>query len=527
MSDIHDNHAPSTTSDETALHRGLTSGQVAMIGLSGALGTGLFLGSGSMIAIAGPSVIISFLITGILSLSVIWAVAEMTVVHPVAGGFGAIAHAYLGPIGGWFMRWNVAIVMTIAVGVEVVASGTYLHWYFPSLSIGVGTVLSSLVIVAINLATVNVYGKSEYWFSMIKVAMVTAFIALGLVIIFFGLPHTPKTGLHNLTGGEGWHGFAPFGIKGILTGAVMGVFSFGACENVAVAAAESENPERDVPRSARAMIIRLVLFYVGAIAIVVTLQPWKVSAASGGTVSESPFVTVLSMVNVPHAAGIMNFILITAALSAGNGCLYASTRMLHSLALDHLAPTGLAKTSAKGAPRRAVAVATVGMIFASFISIVYPDSAFTILYGILIFGLLTTWFLIMITYLGFRRGRSRLGLPGASARLAGGPATAVLTLLCFLAIYVSIGFIKSISFALPCGLGYVAVLSIAYLLVRRHVHTFGPSVLDDELVSRQEDGTLPDNAEARARAEHALVRIERVGGRQAAGNDGQVPVEHH
>lgn len=509
--------------ESVALKRGLTSGQVAMIGLSGALGTGLFLGSGKMIAEAGPGVIISYTLTGLLSLAVIWALAEMTVVHPVAGGFGATAHAYLGPIGGWFMRWNVAVVMCIAVGVEVVATGTYLTYFFPDLSIGIGTVLSSLVIIGINLATVNVYGKSEYWFSMIKVAMVVAFIALGLVLIFVGLPTVPRTGLGNLTGGEGWRGFAPHGTIGILVGAVMAVFSFGGAENVAVAAAESENPERDVPRAARAMIVRLVLFYVLAIAVVVTLQSWRVSAASKGTVTESPFVTVLSLAHVPYAAGIMNFILITAALSAANGCLYASTRMLHSLALDRLAPPAIAVTSASGAPRRAVAVATVGMVFASYISMVYPKSAFMILYGILIFGLLTTWFLIMVTYLGFRLGRARLGLPQATHRLTGGVYTACLALAVMVAIYVSLFFIKSLSFAMPYGLGYVVLLTVAYYVVRTRVKTFGPSVLDDELVDRAENGTLPDNAEARARAQHALVRIARVHGKVAAANDGQVP----
>ncbi|MEL4358943.1 MULTISPECIES: amino acid permease [unclassified Luteococcus] len=524
MNENDQNLQPDTrTSEEHALRRGLTGPQVAMIGLSGALGTGLFLGSGEMIKIAGPSVILSYALTGLLSLVVVWALAEMTVVHPVAGGFGATAHAYLGPIGGWFMRWNVAVVMCIAVGVEVVATGKYLHWFWPGLSVEVGTVLSSLVIIAINMATVKAYGHSEYWFSIIKVAMVVAFIALGTILIFFGLPSTPAIGTHNFTGGHGWQGFAPFGIKGMLVGAVMAIFSFGGVENVSVASAESENPERDVPRAARAMILRLVFFYVGAIAVVIALQPWQHSA----TTKESPFVTVLSLVNIPAAAGIMNFILITAALSAANGCLYASARMLHSLALDHLAPAAVARTSAHGAPRNAVALATLGMLVASVITIVSPDNAFKILYGILIFGLLTTWVLIVITYLGFRRGRAQLGLPGASARLWGGPATAVLTLVVFAAIYVAIWFIEGLSFAMPIGVGYVAVLTAAYFLVRTRVKKFGPSVLDDELVARADAGVLPDNALARERAQHALVRIGRAHGMVAAGNDGEVPAPPH
>ena len=197
--------------------------------------------------------------------------------------------------------------------------------------------------------------------------------------------------------------------------------------------------------------------------------------------------------------------------------------MLHSLALDRLAPRAIAKTSKHGAPRRAVALATLGMVMASIITIVSPDKAFQILYGILVFGLLTTWVLILITYVGFRRGRARLGLPKASAQLWGGTLTAGIALAASLAIYISMHFIKGLAFALPIGLGYVAFLAVAYFIVRTRVRTFGPSVLDDELVARAENGTLPDNAEARARAEHALVRIDRVHGRQAAANDGQVP----
>lgn len=475
---------PNRNDEAHALHRGLTSGQVAMIGLSGALGTGLFLGSASMIKVAGPGIILSYTLTGLLMLIVVWALAEMTVVHPVAGGFGATAHAYLGPLGGWLMRWNVAAVMCIAVGVEVVATGSYLHWFWPQLGIGAGTVLSSVLIVLINMATVKAYGTSEYWFSIIKVATVVAFIILGLVLLFVGLPGRTPIGIGNFTGGQGWEGFAPFGLKGILVGAVMAVFSFGGAENVAVASAESENPERDVPRAARAMGVRLVVFYVGAIAIVIGLQPWKQSGASDGGVMTSPFVKVLEMANVPGAAHLMTFVLITAALSAGNGCLYASTRMLHSLALDRMAPRAIARTSAHGAPRNAVALATVGMAFASVLSIIDPKGAFMTLYGILVFGLLTTWVLITMTYIAFTVRRRRLGLPVGSARLMGGAATAGFALACFAAIYAALGFIKGLSIALPTGVPYILLLTVAFFLVRRRVGTFPPSVLEEELAAR-------------------------------------------
>lgn len=452
-----------------------------MIGLSGALGTGLFLGSGSMIAEAGPGTIVSYTLTGVLALVIVWCLAEMTVIHPVPGGFGAAAHAYLGPLGGWLTRWNVAVTMCIAVGAEVVATGNYLAYWWPDLSVGVGTVLASALIVGINLATVKAYGTSEYWFSMIKVAMVVSFIVLGGLLVFVGLPGQPAVGTGNLTAHGG---FAPAGITGILVAAVMAIFSFGGVENVSVAAAESENPSRDVPRAAKAMIIRLVLFYVLAIAVVVTLRPWTVSASSGGGVLESPFVSALAMANVPAAAGIMNFVLITAALSAANGCLYSSARMLYSLSSDRMAPRFLSRTSLHGAPRAAVAVASVGMVVASVLALLFPDTAFQLLFGVLVFGLLTTWTLIASTFIRFRTIRERLALPLPPSRLLGGRVTALVTLLVCLLVYVALGFIPSLRIALQAGIPYLLVLLAGFWLVKRRTHQFHASVLDEELADK-------------------------------------------
>lgn len=473
--------APVHPGPDGGLQRGLTSAQIAMIGLSGALGTGLFLGSGSMIKVAGPAITVSYTLTGLLVLVIVWALAEMTVTHPVAGGFGAAAHAYLGPLGGWLMRWNVGIVMCIAVGAEVVAAATYLSYWWPQFPIGLGTVAFSLLLVAINATAVKIYGASEYWFSLIKVAMVILFIVLGLVLVFVGLPGRPAVGLSNLTAHGG---FAPNGISGVLVGAVLAIFSFGGAENVSIASAESENPERDVPRAARAMVARLVLFYVLGIAVVVALQPWTAVAASDGTVQHSPFVTVLESVNIPGAATIMNLVLVTAALSSGNGCLYAASRMFHSLATDRLAPASIARTTRAGAPRNAVVLATLGMVIASVLAIVAPDTAFQTLFGILVFGLLLTWTLVMVTYVAFRRQRAQLGLPLPASRLIGGTATAGVALVAIAAAYLSLLVIPSLTFALWTGLAYLAVLVAGYLVVRRRVATFPPSVLDAELAAR-------------------------------------------
>nr|WP_253282155.1 amino acid permease [Arcanobacterium phocae] len=203
------------------LKRGLTSAQVSMIGLSGALGTGLFLGSGSVIGYGGPSTVIAYLAAGLLALSVVWALAEMVSVHPVPGGHGAVAASYLGSYGGYVTRWNFAVTMLIAVGAEVTATATYLQFWFPSLPLWVGTVLCSLFIVALNLFSVHLYGSSEYWFSMIKVIAIVTFIALGLSIVFGLFPGIDAIGTRNLTE---YGGFFPKGIPGLLAAVCLAFF---------------------------------------------------------------------------------------------------------------------------------------------------------------------------------------------------------------------------------------------------------------------------------------------------------------
>ena len=461
----------------TALSRRLTSKQVSMIGLSGALGTGLFLGSGSTIALGGPATVISYGLAGLLALSVVWALAEMVTVHPVPGGHGAVAASYLGKFGGYITRWNFAFMMLIAVGAEVTATATYLRFWLPGLPLGAGTILCSLFIVGLNLATVRLYGTSEYWFSLIKVTAISVFILLGVILIFVDLPNHPASGFANLTSHGG---FAPYGIGGILSAACMAVFSFGGIENVSVGAAESENPQRDVPRAAHNMIWRLLLFYIVAMFIIVTLQPWTTSAASHGTVLESPFVAVLDATGIPAAAHIMNAVLIVAALSAANGCLYSSSRMIHSLALDGMAPRWAARTSQSGAPRGAVLIATLGMVIASILSLVSPDNAFMHLYGAATAGVLVTWIIVMITHMVFRQKRARAGRPIATHHLWGAPAVPIIVIVASLAIFIAMAWILPAVWI--AGIPYLVLLVASYLVLAR-IHTLATprNLLAEEL----------------------------------------------
>ncbi|MGL4831828.1 MAG: amino acid permease [Propionibacteriaceae bacterium] len=477
--------APAATNieQEAGLSRRLTSGQIAMIGLSGALGTGLFLGSGSMIATAGPAIVVSYALTGLVCLAVVFAMAEVTTQHPVHGGFGASASAYGGPFFGYLARWNVAITMTLAVGVEVVASAKYLQFWWPNLPLWVGVAIFSAMIVAVNLAAVSLYGVTEYWFSLLKVIVVCLFIAFGLVLILFGLPGHAAEGFGNLTEHGG---FAPHGMGGILAAAVAAIFSFGGAENVSLAAAESLTPKRDIPRAARSMIVRLLVFYIGAIFIVVAVQPWTVAAASNGDIKSSPFVSVLAATGIPGIADFMNFILIVAALSAGNGCLYASTRMIHSLSVDDMAPKALAATAANGAPRRAVLAACSGMLVACIMSLTLPSKTFSYFFGIMLMGLLLTWVYILITHLFFRAKRAHLGLPASPVQLLGGRVSSWSALIALLAAAIYLAFDPAYQIAWTVGVPVLLAVAACYYFVPRSVKKSitEHNVLSEELEAR-------------------------------------------
>ncbi|USR79562.1 amino acid permease [Arcanobacterium pinnipediorum] len=448
-------------SKHVQLKRGLTSAQVSMIGLSGALGTGLFLGSGSVIGYGGPATVFAYLAAGFLALAVVWALAEMVSVHPVPGGHGAVAASYLGPYGGYVSRWNFAVTMLIAVGAEVTATATYLQFWFPSLPLWAGTILCSLFIVVLNLFSVQLYGSSEYWFSMIKVIAIMTFIALGLSLVFGFFPGVEAIGTGNLTE---YGGFFPKGIPGLLAAICLAVFSFGGIENVSVGAAESEHPERDVPRAAHTMIWRLLLFYVLAILVVLMLQPWAETAGSHGTIDESPFVRALDITGVVGAAHIMNAVLIVAALSAANGCLYSSSRMIHSLANDRQAPRWAAVTAKNGTPRRAVLIAMIGMVIASVLALASPANAFLWLYGCATIGILVTWVMTMLTHMAFRSKRSAAGLPLAQRHLWAANIVAPIVIAASVGIFIGLYWLLPVAWY--AGIPYLIILTLSYWAVR-------------------------------------------------------------
>lgn len=443
------------------LRRDLSGRQVGMIALGGAIGTGLFLGSGLAISVAGPAVIVAYVVAALAALALAYALAEMIVVHPEAGGFGAIAHRYLGGFASFVQRWMYWAAQVVNLGSEVVAAGIYVRFWYPELPLWVPVVVFSVLMLGVNAVAVRFFGEFEYWFAMVKVVTIVVFVLLGLTYLFLGLPGHAPIGLGTLTR----DGFLPNGIGAVWLALTAVTFSYLGTEAVAMTAAESRDPARDVPRAARNMVVRLALFYVLAVFVVVAILPWN--QGSGGDVTQSPFVRLFAMAGIPAAAGIMNFVVLTAALSAMNTNLYVTSRMAVSLARDGYAPRWFAGIGRGGAPRRALLLSAGGLALAAGISATAPETAFPLLLGLALFGALLTWLIIFASQLAFRRSRAADGLPASPVRLPGAPVTTVLAMVFLVAVLLTMPFTEQFATAWVAGVPFLVLLCLAHLLVRR------------------------------------------------------------
>ena len=439
------------------LHRRLGQRQLTMMAIGGAIGVGLFLGSSVTIHLAGPAVILSYLLGALIALIMSYALAEMAVVHPVAGAFGVYAEKYLNPWAGFSVRATYAVAQIIAIGAEVTAAGIYISFWFPAVPQWIWVVLVSAALVAVNSMQVNRLGEFEYWFAMIKVAAIVTFIIVGLSMIF-GIGARHAIGLANLTQHGG---FLPGGWKGVWLSLTITVTSYMGVEIIAVTAGEAERPEVTIPRAMRNIVYRLIGFYVLAIAIIVTMVPWN--QASSSTLAGSPFVAAFTAARIPFAAGIMNFVVLTAALSSVNTNLYLSTRMLFSLARGGYAPEWMGRVSGNGVPHRSLLVSTAGIIAAILLVVFAPKNAFLMLYGIAVAGMLFVWLVILNTHLRFRKaipGERLLNLP---MRLPAHPLFTFAGILLLCAIAATTFFMDDLKWSVPAFLVLLGIISLLYL----------------------------------------------------------------
>ncbi|MGP3772179.1 amino acid permease [Streptomyces sp. SDT5-1] len=384
----------SPTHDEP-LSAGLKQRHLTMLGLGGVIGAGLFVGSGAGIAVAGPGIVLSYLIAGALAMCVMRMLGEMSAAMPASGSFSVHAERALGKWAGFSVGWLYWFMLVVVLAVEATGAAQIANGWVPGIPQWAWVLLFMVVFTVTNLSAVKNFGEFEFWFAALKVFAIVAFLVLGLLAIFGVLPDTDPVGLTHLTGDGG---FLPHGWEGVISGVLAVVFAFGGLEVVTIAAAESEDPARSVARAVRSAVYRILFFYVGSMLVIVTVLPWTEQKAG-----ISPYVTVLDSIGVPSAAQIMNIVVFVALLSALNANLYGSSRMIFSLAERAEAPKPLLKVSGGGVPRRAV-LASVAFGFVSvLLNLEWPDTIFLYMLNSVGAVLLFVWALIAVSQLRLRR----------------------------------------------------------------------------------------------------------------------------
>ncbi|MFJ5866519.1 amino acid permease [Streptomyces parvus] len=397
--------ATSPAAPAEPLSHGLKQRHLTMLGLGGVIGAGLFVGSGAGIAVAGPAIVVSYLIAGALAMLVMRMLGEMSAAMPASGSFSVHAERALGRWAGFSVGWLYWFLLVVVLAVEATAAAQIAHGWVPGVEPWAWVLLFMVVFTVANLTAVKNFGEFEFWFASLKVGAIVVFLVLGGLAVFGLLPDTDPVGMANLTG-QG--GFLPNGWSGVVSGVLTVVFAFGGLEVVTIAAAETDDPARAVGRAVRSAVVRILFFYVGSMLVIVTVLPWTAQQAG-----LSPYVKVLDAIGVPSAGQIMNIVVFVALLSALNANLYGSSRMIFSLAERGEAPRGLLKVSRKpgaegssgqpgGVPRRAV-LASVAFGFVSvLLNLLWPDTVFLYMLNSVGAVLLFVWALIAASQLRLR-----------------------------------------------------------------------------------------------------------------------------
>uniref|UniRef100_UPI004048E8A0 amino acid permease n=1 Tax=Polynucleobacter sp. TaxID=2029855 RepID=UPI004048E8A0 len=385
--------------EHSGLKRHLKARHIRLMALGSAIGVGLFLGSASAIQIAGPSILLGYFIAGIVGFIVLRALGEMAVHEPVAGSFAAYANTYIGPLAGYMVGWGYWTYWLVVGIAEVTAVGIYMGIWFPETPQWIWALSSIVIMGLINLIAVKVFGEFEFWFALIKVVAIIAMIALGCSVIFFGFTNdwTP-IGLDNL-----WihGGFFPNGFSGMLLSLQMVLFAYVGIEMIGLSAGEAENPRKTIPMAIDSLAWRILIFYMGAIFVILAIFPWNQIGQQG-----SPFVVMFERIGLREAAGLINFVVITAALSSCNAGIFSGGRLLYALSVNGYAPSPFARLSNYGVPHRAV-MTTVGVCMSGVaLNYFVPDKAFQYMMAAVTFIGLMVWISILITQIQFRRSLS-------------------------------------------------------------------------------------------------------------------------
>ena len=438
---------------EQGLHRSVKSRQLMMIAFGSSIGTGLFLGSAGSIQYAGPAVLISFALVGVIVYFLMRMLGEMAVEHPVSGSFAAYSRAFIGPVAGFITGWNWWFTTVVVGMLELTAMGTFLDFWFPGLPHWVTALVTLLVVVALNLFNVRVFAATEYWLSLIKVAALVLMIVLGFALVV-GLGPDEAIGLSNITDHGG---FMPNGVSGVLFALVAVTFTFGGIMSIGTAAGEADNPEKAIPRAVNSVVWRILVFYLGGIGTILLLAPWNEQESN-----ESPFIRVLSGVGFGPAATALNVVIVVAVFSVLNTMTYSGARMLRDLARNGQAPRAFAATSAKGLPTKALLFDAALMGTVVILNFFFEGKIFAVLLAIIVGTELITWAGICISHLNFRKTSKSATFPAPLY-----PVANWVCIVFFVLVLVLMGILPEYRMGLATLTGWIIVLGLISLTTQR------------------------------------------------------------
>lgn len=442
---------------ETQPSRTLKGRHLQLMGMGAAIGAGFFLSSGSAIHEAGPGLLLAYLLAGTVMYLIMRALGELALAHPSAGSFTTYATKFLGPLAGFIMGWSYWLGALLVGIAEITAVGILLRPWFPGIPQWVPALCAVVLLYAINIQTVRSFGEAEYWMAMIKVATLLGVLLCGVAILLFRIGDVGRqASISNLWT---YGGFLPNGFSGVLAALPAVVFAFGGVEVIGLAAAETERPEHTLPQAIRGIIYRIIFIYVGSLAVVMMLYPWNLFEPA-----KSPFVLVLQQAGLSAAAGIVTFVAITALLSSCNCGLFASSRMLRSLACSGQAPLRLQSLSRQGIPHFSVSVSGVAMLIGVGLNYVMPERLFGYLLTMVAWLILLVWANITLTHLLYRRAVSRGQAKRVTFRMPGAPYTSWLVLLAIGFVAVMLTIHESSVITLYIGLSWFGLLIVAYLV---------------------------------------------------------------
>jgi AAT family amino acid transporter len=430
---------------------------ISMMALGATIGVGLFLGSATAIRMAGPAVVLAYCIGGFAVFFIMRALGEIAIREPVAGSFSRYAHEYLGPLSGYLTGWNYWLLWLVTCMAEITAVGIYMGIWFPDVPPWYWAAIATAFIAAANLLTVKAYGEFEFWFALVKVVAILLMIAGGSAMILFGIGnHGVALGFSNL-----WRhgGFMPHGLGGVLMSLQMVMYAYLGIEMLGLTAGEAQDPRRALSRVVNSVFWRILFFYVGSLVVILALYPWHEIGTRG-----SPFVLTFEHFGIPRAAGLINFVVLTAALSSCNSGIFSAGRMLFNLSEQGQAPKVFARVSKRGVPVAAVMLSIVALSIGVLLNYVAPKAVFVWLTAIATFCAIWTWAIILLTHLAFRRQLSAEQLKTVSHRMPFWPWSNYLTL-AFLAIVIALmAWFPDTRIALIIGPAWLAFLLVVYRL---------------------------------------------------------------